>query len=58
MCNEALFCKTLRSLVRLRKAINLGLPGYCIDKLDNEMSACFDELEANGLVDDFLNYVL
>lgn len=53
-----IFINTFKAMLRLRKAIDLGFPAYCIDKLDAEVGTCFDELERNNLVNEYMDFVL
>lgn len=58
MENERLYCQTVRAMLKLKKAINLGFPADYIDKLDKQVSVYFEKLKKLGLMDAFADYVL
>lgn len=58
MDKYVIFVNTLKAMLKLRKAIDLGFPTYCIDKLDADVGLWFDKLEHNNLVDEYMGFVL
>lgn len=58
MDKHIIFVKTLKAMLRLKKAINLGFPVSYIDKLDADFDALWRELEKQGLIDEFADFAL
>lgn len=58
MDKHIIFIKTLKAMLRLKKAISLGFPLSYVGKLDAQLGEYLDELESQNLMDEFADFVL
>lgn len=58
MDKHIIFIKTLKAMLRLKKAISLGFPPSYVDKLDAQLGEYLDELESRNLMDEFADFAL